>query len=295
VCVCFSTQRLGSVLVFLSELSTIAPELTGWNKYVKSMGLVSSLMKEEIREHKESFVDENPPRDFLDTYLANINATTDPNSTFYKEQGYKQLVAVLMDFFGAGSETTSSTLTWAVLCLCTNPKVQKTMQEEIDQVVGKNRRPTLDDKPMLPYTEAVMQEVFRMSSIVPSGLFHNTMANVNFQGFEIPKNTCVIANIHGVHYDPAVWGDPENFRPERFLTNTKAVLKPESLLAFSTGKRACIGEALARDEFFLFLTNIFQRFEVRPDRDIREISLEPQLGFLLQAKKFNVILKDRFQ
>ena len=94
----------------------------------------------------------------------------------------------LMDFFMAGSETTSTTLTWAMLYMVRNPQVQSKVQEELDTVVGRNRNPTLQDRPSLPYTEvnrfslylsnmkcsmqAVIMEVQRCCNIVPTGVQH---------------------------------------------------------------------------------------------------------------------------
>jgi cytochrome P450 len=201
------------ILIFFEWLADVFPEWSGFNKFLAGLRDIFSFIRAEIKEHRNTFVPENLPRDFVDTYLAHVNSTTDPKSSFYKENGYDQLEAVMLDFFTAGQETTATTLTWAVLYLATHPKVQKKLQEEIHRVIGKNRKPTLADKASLPYVEATMQEVFRMSSIVPMGVFHTTMANVSFRGFEIPKNTYVFSNIHGALRDPNVWKDPETFSP----------------------------------------------------------------------------------
>ena len=57
-------------------------------------------------------------------------------------------------------------------------------------------------------------------------------------GYFFPKNTTVISNIYRVHNNPKVWGDPENFRPERFLSEDgKKIVKNENLIPFSAGKR----------------------------------------------------------
>lgn len=104
----------------------------------------------------------------------------------------------------------------------------------------------------------------------------------------------IIPNLYSVHHSTEIWGDPEAFRPERFLTEDgQRVLKSENLLAFGTGKRACLGEALARDIYFLFLTSIFQRFEIVADPKNPRPSIEPKPGFFLEAQKFEVIFKDR--
>lgn len=69
-----------------------------------------------------------------------------------------------------------------------------------------------------------------------------------------------------MHHSKTIWGDPENFRPSRFLSSgSENVTRNESLVIFSSGKRACLGESLAKNELFLFTTSILQRFNVHVD------------------------------
>ena len=98
-------------------------------------------------------LDLQDPRDFTDSMLIEISKTTDKSSSFYGESGIENLRNTLFDLFLAGSETTSTTLTWAALYMVRYPHIQKKVQEELDQVVGQNRRPSIKDKPNLPYTE----------------------------------------------------------------------------------------------------------------------------------------------
>ena len=120
------------------------------------------------------------------------------------------------------------------------------------------------------------------------------MENTTFHGYNVDKGTFIIANHHSVHFSKEAWGDPENFRPERFLSaDGKTVKRSEHLIPFSTGRRQCLGESLARDSFYLFFTSIFQRFQVIPDPKDPNPTLEPGVGFLQEAQKFTVIFKDR--
>jgi len=79
---------------------------------------------------------------------------------------------VIGDLFSAGMETTKTTLQWAVVFMLHNPEIMKNVQEELDQVVGRKRLPNLDDMAYLPYTECVLLEVLRRSSVVPLGTTH---------------------------------------------------------------------------------------------------------------------------
>ena len=135
-------------------------------------------------------IDVNEPRDFTDKMLIEINNTTDKSSSFYGDVGIENLSNTLFDLFLAGSETTSTTLTWAVLYMVRYPGVQAGVQRELARVVGEDRwgqswcdvssnltvsrLPAMGDKPRLPYTEAVVMEIQRHANIVPLGAQHIT-------------------------------------------------------------------------------------------------------------------------
>ena len=107
---------------------------------------IFSFIVKSIRVHKNT-LDVNSPRDVIDTMLVEIEKTTDKNSSFYEESGMRNLVNTLFDLFIAGSETTSTTLIWALLYIIREPEVQKKVQYELDAVVGPGRLPGLADRP----------------------------------------------------------------------------------------------------------------------------------------------------
>ena len=85
------------------------------------------LMQEAIVQHQQT-LDPSAPRDYTDVVLAEIQNTTDPSSSFYGQVGLDNLKVALFDLFLAGSETTSTTLTWAALYMVRYPEVQKRVQ-----------------------------------------------------------------------------------------------------------------------------------------------------------------------
>jgi len=91
--------------------------------------------------------------------------------------------------------------------------------------------------------ESVILEVLRYSAIVPLGVFRITSQDVTIDGYLVPKDTMVISNLYAALHDPVVWGDPESFRPERFLLPDGTVNRNhEAHVVFSTGKRVCLGK-----------------------------------------------------
>jgi len=107
-----------------------------------------------------------------------------------------------------------------------------------------------------------------------------------------------MANNHYIHYNQKIWGDPQNFRPERFLSpDGKVFKKHEALLAFSVGRRQCLGETLARDTLFLFITNIFQRFTMiheDPNKVAKDLTGVKKADTILPSPApYKLILADR--
>lgn len=253
------------------------------------------MLREIIQEHQDTLPEPGNARDFIDAYLHEINQTNEENSSFYKEAGISSLTAVAGDMFFAGSETTSVTMTWAILYLATNPQVQKKVQQEIETVVGNSRSVSLTDRPNMPYTEATTIEIFRKSSIVVTGVMHTAMTDAKFLGYDIPKDAWIMPNIYAIHHDPEIWDEPYEFRPERFLSaDEKTVKRNDNMLAFSLGTRRCLGENLARDQVWLFVTNILRRFSLTwdPAKPKPDLNLS-QEGFILKPEEFFIIVTDR--
>ncbi len=103
---------------------------------------------------------------------------------------------IVSDFFMAGSETTTTTMKWALLYMTMYPAVQRKVQQELDEVFGKGPHEfCLADRAKLPYTEATLHEIQRLGSIAPLGVPHETVKDVNLGGYRIPKGTSVHMNL----------------------------------------------------------------------------------------------------
>ncbi|KAM9385854.1 cytochrome P450 2J6-like [Pholidichthys leucotaenia] len=216
--------------------------------------LVTSI-REEIERHKVD-LDPNNPRDYIDNFL--IEEKNNKNS----EVGFKEenLVLCCLDLFLAGSETTSKTLQWGLIYLINNPHIQEKVQAEIDKVIGQTRQPTMADKPNLPYTDAVIHEIQRMGNIVPLNGMRMAAKDTHLGGYIIPRGTSVMPNLTSVLFDKNEWKTPDTFNPGHFLDAEGKFVKREAFLPFSAGKRACLGEGLARMELFLFFVSLLQKF-----------------------------------
>nr|XP_048300986.1 cytochrome P450 2D20-like isoform X1 [Myodes glareolus] len=254
-------ESFGEDTGFIAELVNTFPVLMHipglpGKAFPKLTELTNSLDK-LLLEHKGTWDPAQPPQDLTHAFLAEMEkAKGNPESSFNDGN----LRAVVTDLFIAGMVTTSTTLSWALLLMILHPDVQGRVQQEIDEVIGQVRRPEMADQARMPYTNAVIHEVQRFSDIVPVNLPHMTSRDIEVQGFLIPKGTTLLTNLSSVLKDETVWEKPLRFHPEHFLDAQGRFVKHEAFMPFSAGRRACLGEPLARMELFLFFTCLLQRF-----------------------------------
>ncbi|KAL3862681.1 hypothetical protein ACJMK2_008634 [Sinanodonta woodiana] len=261
----------GSLVSFMPLLRFVPGDFFGIKNITKKIQLVKDFVNELIEEHVQKF-DEGNIEDFIDAFISEMNKQNNGENTIFTKE---YLTAIIMDLFIAGTETTSTTVTWASFYLATRPDIQSRIFQEIKENVGSERLPSMQDKQSLVYTEAFIMEVLRMSNIVIFSVPHAPVTDVWIRGFHIPKGMQIFPDISSVLSDPAVWGDPENFRPERFVSEEGTLLKPDEFIPFFTGRRNCLGESLARMELFLFISALVQRFELMPPEgetlDIKDV------------------------
>ncbi|CAH1269142.1 CYP2U1 [Branchiostoma lanceolatum] len=255
----FSTSTLSLLPVFFPTLRYIPGVNSGLNRYDGIMSKVFKLFQDKIEDHKKDFK-QDYIRDFIDAFLLEkMNREGDENTTFTEEQ----LAMIVADMFFAGTDTTSTTLRWALLYMILHPDIQEKVQQEIDSVIGPNNDPSMMHRSETPYTAAALAEVERLATIAPLALPHATTEETRLGGYNIPKGTIVEPNIWAIHHDPQLWPNPHEFDPTRFLDDRGKFVKREKLIPFSIGRRACLGEQLARMELYLFLTSLLQRFSFK--------------------------------
>ncbi|XP_017768827.1 PREDICTED: probable cytochrome P450 304a1 [Nicrophorus vespilloides] len=253
-----SVDSTGSAITATPWLKYIAPEYFGWNHSFRENEILFKFVRAIIEEHKESYI-EGHDRDFIDTYLSEMNYLKKNNITD-TSFGEDQLMYTTLDYMFPAPVAIGHTLNFLFAHLINKPEIQVKMQEEIDQVVGRSRLPTIDDRKDLHYIEATLREMIRKDPIVPLGLGRRATKDTTLAGYFIPENTLLLPNIWAMHNDPEFWGDPENFRPERFLDSNGHLVKKDLTLGFGAGKRLCAGETFARNTMFLMVTGIMQNF-----------------------------------
>ncbi|RUS79918.1 hypothetical protein EGW08_012306 [Elysia chlorotica] len=241
----------------------------------------------------ESQYDENNLDNFISAYLFEMKKTERMGKDSSLDRS--NLARVLGNLFVAGSETTSTTLLWFMVYMINFPQVQEKVFREIKEVVGLERAPAMQDRTKLNYTNAVILETQRLSSIVPLGVPHYSNEDTVINGYSIPAGTTVLSNLDAVLLSSDTWKDPLEFKPERFLDAQGNVTQPEQFVAYSIGRRVCLGEALARMELYLFVSGLIQRFELLPAEPGQPPLRKSDTGITSPPAKFCLRFKDRHE
>ncbi|XP_046454340.1 methyl farnesoate epoxidase-like isoform X1 [Daphnia pulex] len=246
---------------------------------------VQQFIEKSIDEHIATRSKGDAPRDFIDAYLDEMEEPSEKDSTFTK----KQLIILVQDLFTAGSDTSSATIGYTVLYMINYPAIQQKMREEIKNVCGDSL-PSLAHRASLPFTEAFVMEVLRMSNVVALGVPHLAMNETQLLGFTIPKGSIVSINLNSVLRDAEMWQDPENFRPERHLDADGKLFRNEAFVPFGMGKRICMCESLARNTVFLFTAALAKTFEFKSLPNKPSPTLEPIVGLVSSPQPFKAVV-----
>ncbi|MFF6984012.1 cytochrome P450 [Streptomyces sp. NPDC008343] len=182
---------------------------------------------------------------------------TDTGASLTDEEVRDQVVTILF----AGTETTASTVSWALLELGRHPEVDEEVVAEVLEVVG-DRPVTLADVPRLPAVRRVLDEVIRMYGVTL--LMRRATSDVELGGHHVPAGSEVAFSLYALHRDPSLFEDPDRFVPDRWLPARRAGLRREEFVPFGAGSRKCIGESFSWTEATIVLATVLRRWALRP-------------------------------
>ncbi|XP_078430203.1 cytochrome P450 superfamily protein [Wolffia australiana] len=200
-----------------------------------------------------------------------------------------EIKAVLLNLFTAGTDTTSSTVEWAMAELIRHPSILKAAREEIDAVVGKSRLVSDSDLNSLIYLQAVVKEVFRLHPPTPLSLPRMAAESCEINGYHIPKNATLLVNVWAIARDPDEWPRPLEFLPSRFLPggdHADADVKGTDfeLIPFGAGRRVCVGMSLGLRVVQFLTATLVHAFdwELPPGLTPEKLDMEEAYGLTLQ-------------
>jgi len=274
-----------------------APNLADYFPYLQFLDLQSVSRNAGIYRKKAY--------DVIDKFIEDRLATRGKNSD-RTDDGKKDLLDVLLDMrsdeftltdirgylsdiFVAGSETTATTIEWAMAELIRNPEKLKEAQAELEVVVGFDRMMEETDIDCLPYLRAVVKEVFRLHPAAPLLVPHRADSRCEIAGFVIPKHSRVLVNVWGIGRDPQIWIEPLKFIPERFIDDNKMNGvdyrgQHFELIPFGAGRRICVGLPLASRMVHLVLGSLIHSFHWAPPKGMsaEQVDMTEKFGLALQ-------------
>ncbi|CAI0444245.1 unnamed protein product [Linum tenue] len=258
----------------------------------KVFDMFGKVIDERLRQREsEGYVSAN---DMLDTLL-DIGA--DQNTREETAMDPLCINHLFLDLFLAGTDTTSSTLVWAMAELLRNPDVLAKAKKELDQIVGKGNHLRESDIHRLPYLQSIIKETLRLHPAVPLLIPRKARADVEICGFIVPKDAQILVNAWAIGRDPSTWDDANSFVPERFLgSEVDAKGNYFELIPFGAGRRICPGLPLATRMLHMMLGSFVHSFDWKLGDEIvpEMLDMEEKFGISLErAKPLFVVMTPR--
>ncbi|KAJ6605697.1 cytochrome P450 [Mycena sp. CBHHK59/15] len=236
-------------------------------------------LTEEMQEVPFQYAKQNMDRTGAKSIVAKLIQTNHARGgTEEQEQAIKATVSSLGSFFFA---------------MTMHPDIQRKAQSEIDTVIGPHRLPEFEDRPSLPYVEALYREVMRWKPVLPLGVSHATSEDDIYNGCFIPKGAAVISNIwyqwcrnycisfnlqhRAMTHDESIYPEPDRFNPDRFFTADGNLNDDNVILAFGFGRRICVGRHTAEATVWATIVSVLSVFNIAKAKDAAgtEIDVNP--------------------
>ncbi|CAI9284025.1 unnamed protein product [Lactuca saligna] len=261
-------------------------DLQGITKKMKKLHVrFDSFLNTILEEHKTG---SGAPSGHVDLLSTLISLKDDADGEGGKLSDI-EIKALLLNLFAAGTDTSSSTVEWAIAELIRYPELMKQAQQEMDIVVGKDRLVTELDLSQLTFLQAIVKETFRLHPSTPLSLPRIASESCEINGYNIPKGSTLLVNVWAIARDPKMWTDPLEFQPARFLPGGE---KPNAdvkgndfeVIPFGAGRRICAGMSLGLRMVQLLTANLVQAFdwELANGLDPRDLNMEEAYGLTLQ-------------
>ncbi|XWS09692.1 hypothetical protein CRYUN_Cryun39dG0010900 [Craigia yunnanensis] len=237
-----------------------------------------------IHEHKERRTrakgrDEEAEEDLVDVLLRLQEQDEFPLAD-------NDIKSVILDIFGAGSETSSATVEWVMSQMLKNPRVMREAQAEVRRVFegkGTVDEPCLNE---LKYLKAVIKETLRLNPSAPFLLPRECSQTCEINGYEIVAKTRVLINAWAIGRDPGYWPEAERFYPERFLNSSIDYMGTNfEFIPFGAGRRICPGILFAEPNVQLLLAQLLFHFDWKLPNGIKQENLDMTEAFGLTMKR----------
>ncbi|KAF3442604.1 hypothetical protein FNV43_RR16520 [Rhamnella rubrinervis] len=254
-------------------------------KLVSALNYFDQLVEKIMKEHEDKA--SSGAQDLTDILL---EIYRDPKAELKLSRN--DIKSFLLDIFMAGTDTSSAAMQWAMGELINHPQAFKKLREEINTVVGPNRLVKESDIPNLPYLRAVIRETLRLHPSAPL-IIRECAEDCEVNGCVVKAKSRVLVNVYAVMRDSALWRDPDEFVPERFLERAEERIGEHQMefkgqnfryLPFGSGRRGCPGASLAMLMMHPAVATMVQWFDWKV-KDSDMVDLRQGSGFAAEMEK----------
>ena len=183
-----------------------------------------------------------------------------------------------------GTDSSLHVIEFAMAELINKPDIMKRAQQELDEVVGKDKIVEESHIPKLPYILAIMKETLRLHMVAPLLIPHRPSQTTVVGGFTIPKDSKVFINVWAIHRNPNVWENPLEFDPNRFLDKSYDFNGNDfNYIPFGAGRRICVGMAMGERIVLYNIATLLHSFDWKLPRGER-MEVEEKFGIALKLK-----------
>ncbi|KAL3523037.1 hypothetical protein ACH5RR_015871 [Cinchona calisaya] len=280
------------VVLFASpNISDFYPSLSGLDiqglrkKTSECVKIIHSAWEGIIRDRKAQklFQDSSRHKDIVDVLL-------------HKDFSEDQISCLFLELFIAGTDTSSSTIEWAMTELIKQPKYLEKIRHELEREISGN---VINESNLsqLSYLQACVKETLRLHPPVPLLLPRHANETRQVMNYTIPEGTQIVVNVWAVARDPNNWEDPLTFNPDRFL-HSELDFKGNDFefLPFGSGRRICPGMNMGLAQVHLFLASLIYHFNWSLPDDMlpQQLDMNEKFGVTLHREKpLEIMLKQR--
>ncbi|XP_028752956.1 cytochrome P450 71D10-like [Neltuma alba] len=242
------------------------------------------ILENIVKDHKEEKRIHGQAEEDLVDVLLKLQQQNDPHTPQLTDNNIK---AVILDIFGAGTDTSSTTLEWAMSEMLKNPKVMEEAQAEVRKVFREKGYASEADLQHLKYLKLVVKETLRLHPPAVLLLPRENTEKCKINGYEIPAKTRVIVNAWAIGRDPMIWNEAERFRPERFVDSPIDFRGRDfEYIPFGGGRRICPGITFATALIEQALAQLLYHFnwKLPNEMQIEEFDMTESFGSTVRRK-----------
>ncbi|XP_042052885.1 labd-13Z-ene-9,15,16-triol synthase, chloroplastic-like [Salvia splendens] len=257
----------------------------------KVVDSLDKILEEFISQHEKlsgSMLKNEGRKDFLQIVLDHKENKDSDLPTLSRDQ----IKSLLAEIISGGSDTSATTVEFAMSELLNNPKAMEKAQKELSEVVGMDKIVQESHLPKLNFLNAVIKETLRLHPPVPLLVPRVPFQTTTVGGYTIPKGTKILLNVWAIQRDPTIWDNPGEFKPERFLVGSTSLdFKGNNFefIPFGSGRRMCPGLPLAERMVAYLLASFLHSFDWKL-ADGKKLDMSQSLGIVLQKTNSSVAI-----